>query len=408
MFRLLAVTLTALVGLSIGCSALAFQPPGPPQSDPPPTQLAPAETTEKSTTAVPKVAAITPVAPAPKTLGTRRTIMPGVLDTANWTDKCLFDPLTLIVTVENGTPEGLEAVAAAQELAADYVGRVSVQVEFVSEKKPGIFLVKQETGSTSRKVTVILRQHCVRTHVAVMTEQLAAEKPLAWTSQAYMDKISKDDGQRVLGVDDLTLTQLKKLSADSQKRWMNGQVDVENLRLWLEVIGEKDLKQNLKPGPACFRIMDNDNFMIGFSTRLPQPIIFVHFAGRERQKVGEELEESARRVACYPDVRAWVVDADSTFGKDLHKSLSENKEKRLAGVAPPEDAASVILFQMTDNSLDPRKGKKSHWGPYTLDPKKSQADELERILDDLKLARSNPTLVVTQTTALEPTPRLKK
>lgn len=407
--RTFAIALMVLIALGLGLSALAFQPPGPPQSDPPPQQLVtPAEPNEKSATPIPKIAAVTPLAPAPKDLGTRRTILPGVINQNNWSDKQV-NGLLLVASVESGSAEGAEVVAAMDELAEKFVGRISFQIEIVSDKTPTVFLVKQESGSAPRKkFTVVLRQHCLKTHLRVMNEQLASSKPLAWTSQEYFDRINKDDGQKVLSVDDLTVSQVKLLSAESQKRWLNGQLDAESLALWLEVVGKQELKIELKPGPPCFRVMTNETFLLAFSTRSPQPVLFVHMGGREPGEFGKELEEPARRAACFPNVQPWVVDSDSDFGKGLHRQLSEDKAKGVTGVAPYADVTSLIVFQMGDDTLNPLTAKKLHWGPYKLDPKKSQADELERVLDELKLPRCTNTLVVTQTTSADPGPRLKK
>jgi hypothetical protein len=372
-------------------AALGFSPQNPAQDSPPPAVKS-SDTT---------VAAATPVTPSKVVPGKPAiaTVPLGTIDGNNWTDKTLFDPLTLIITVQPGTREGDEVLFAVQDLAADYVGRLVVHVEVPTSKSPALYLPE---AWSSKKYGVVLRQHNLITHLDVMGKRLKANKPgLVWNDKDYLGSIASDDGQRVMKTEDLTENQLKKLSADSQKRWVNGQIDSESIRLWLEVVAKADMKMDLKPGPARFRVMTENNALLAFATRLPQPMLFVHGKGKDVCKLVEDdgLDEPALRVARYPDARPWLIDADSQFGQDIHKGLSEEKESGTAGVLPPDGAVSMIVFQMTDNTLDPVKGKKKHWGPHTLDPKKPLADEVDRVLEKVvKLPRpaSPGSLLVTQ------------
>lgn len=394
----------AVLGLSI--AALAFGPPMPPQqSSPqqPPAVTTPSgepaitPTTEKSLTGGPSKSEIKPLTPAPKP-HVVCTVQPQRVNVNNWTDRLYFDPLTLIIVAEKGTPECADAMAAATEIAGDYVGRVSVLVECYDSSHPSLFAEIAAKGGPSKKWCVILHQHSVTTHLAVIDKQWN-DPQAVWGDQAYLDRIAKEDGQRLLKTDDLSISQIGTLSEPSQARWMKGKIDAESLRLWLEVVSERDMKVAIKPGPARFRELKEECWRTLWTTRLPQPVIFVP----KKLLQNDGWEEAARMSARYLDSKPWLVVSDTPFGIALHKILSEDKGKKIEGVAPPEDRISVIAYQILNRSGNP-KGEAGHKGPFILDPSEPLVKELDRVLLKQVVLTPPPTdtlLVTQQTTMVE-------
>src|SRR5262249_3511467 len=145
----------------------------------------------------------------------------------------------VIATVEKGSKEGEELMAALQDLPPDYIGRVFFAIEVVDASNPSIFDARDEKNP--RKSGIMSLEHDVETHVRVMEEQWQDPKLPSWCDEAFRAKISKNDRKRNLSIDDLPASQLAKLPEASRALWMKGRVDADSLRMWLElVVGKAD------------------------------------------------------------------------------------------------------------------------------------------------------------------------
>jgi hypothetical protein len=388
---------TALCAVALSIAALGFDPPQSSPQQPPGISNPsgePTPTTEKSTTGPSKsTIEIKPTSPAPRPL-VAFTLQPQRVS-ANWMDRLYFDPLTLIIAAEKGTPECADAMAAASELAGDYIGRVTVLVECYDSSSPSLFAEIAAKGKpASKNWFVILHQHDMTTHIKEIVKPTGV-----WGDQAFLNRIAKSDGQRLLELDHLSITQVRTLSKPSQTRWLNGSIDAESLRLWLEVRTERDMGVAIKKGPARLRELKEEYWRSLYATRLAQPVIFVPKKMLEAGNWNED--EVARTAARYLDSRPWLVVSDTEFGINLHNVLSEDKGKGIKGVAPPEGKISVIAYKILSDSGDPTAGA-GHKGPFYLDPSEPVAKELDRVL--LKKAELTPPpatpLLVTQQTAV--------
>ena len=421
-------------------AALAFGPPTPLQSpqsaSPPPIVGTPGEpapvtpTTDKSITPPrPATGKLAPDAPISPSIAC--DIQPEVIEAGRAIDKTTVDALILLLPIDRTSPDAERAMAAARAAATAFTGRVSIQVEFFDARNPSKFAESDPSGSM--KVPAVLRQHLLKTHVEIMTAQKeyeekelkkkgvdASELLAMWTGPvsyqerirkkqqqegittrdqpipSYFELITKDDRPRVMKKDDLSDSELEKLSEGSQKLWKQGLYDKESLVAWVNTVVAKEMQVNLAPGRATFRILREKDCILMFATRMPQWILFVHKQGKEELLLSEDLDEAARRGARYPNSRSWIIDADTLWGKQLYKAMT--------GVSPPEDRPAILGFVMLDDTFDPVLGKKKAYGPYPLDPKKEcLADEIERVVGGekgLNLPRTTaPIAVVTTQTA---------
>jgi len=356
--------------LGLGIAALAFAPP---QSQSPPSQSVgeptSAPSTDKSSSPAPIASSLSPTPATAWTnkLPLRTAAMPGVIDVNNWRDKLLSDELTLIITIDPESKEGVEALDAVLGLPVKaYAGRLTVQIELPKTKEGGEFYKKYHRPGDRevRKVAFDLCVHRYPKQFAAITEVVT--KKMAYDADAFYKKIAADDGHQLLDKNDLNADQLSRLTADAREKWLKGQVTSEALRLWLEVVGKEQLALDLKPGRPC----------------LP------------------ELNEKSV-------LRVWWVDADTDYGRQLHIDMAKDPRKTV-----PEDAPGLIVFQMDPSTFDPTGPDQRRWGPYRLDCKKSMVTDLTRLLKDEVGARESTTnLMLTQAVATPepaPAPAIKK
>jgi hypothetical protein len=334
--------------------------------------------------------------------------MPGVIDVNNWRDKLLSDELTLIITIDPESKEGVEALDAVLGLPVKaYAGRLTVQIELPKTKEGGEFYKKYHRPGDRevRKVAFDLCVHRYPKQFAAITEVVT--KKMAYDADAFYKKIAADDGHQLLDKNDLNADQLSRLTADAREKWLKGQVTSEALRLWLEVVGKEQLALDLKPGRPCLPELNEKSVLRVLTTRLPQALVFIHTRGADPEKLIEEREGLAELALSFPGVRFWWVDADTDYGRQLHIDMAKDPRKTV-----PEDAPGLIVFQMDPSTFDPTGPDQRRWGPYRLDCKKSMVTDLTRLLKDEVGARESTTnLMLTQAVATPepaPAPAIKK